>query len=97
MLELYLSVTLFLPAHSNYARSVGERRCPPSDDQWGECEHCPNTAVFAQMYSALLTENASRVIEAQHHWYFLRHIGFMQIMNIAANISYDCSLTCVRK
>ena len=26
------------------------------------------------------------IIEAQQHWYFLRHIGFMQIMNIAANM-----------
>ena len=25
-----------------------------------------------------------RIIDAQQHWYFLRHIGFMQIMNITA-------------
>ena len=60
MLEIYLSVSFSL--HTQTTRGVwGERRCPPSDDQWGEGEQCPNTAVFAQIYSALLTENASRV------------------------------------
>ena len=99
MLAIYLSVTSpSFSLHTQTIRGVrGERRCPPSDDQWGEGEHYPNTAVFAQMYLALLTENASRVIEAQQHWYYLHHIGFMQIMNNAASIIYDCSLTCVRK
>ena len=37
----------------------GERRCQPSDNHWDEDEHCPNTALFAQVYLALLAENAS--------------------------------------
>ena len=48
MFAIYVYVTLFLPAHSNYTRSVGRKRCPPSDEKWGEGEHCPNAAVFAQ-------------------------------------------------
>ena len=39
----------------------GERRYPPWDDQGDEDEHCPNTALFAQIYSALLIINASTV------------------------------------
>ena len=32
------------------------------NDQWGEGEHCPNGALFAQMHVALLTENASIIV-----------------------------------
>ena len=147
-----MSPALALHAQTSVRGMWGERRCPPSNDQWDEDEHCPNTALFAQMYSALLIENASRVqvngrwytpevyyhgfhpglpiehtcllvwglllsktqyieyiglpiaqhtwqfcwiIEAQQHWYFLRHIGLMQIMEFYANsiYIYDCSLT----
>ena len=64
MLEIYLSVTLFLPAHSNYTRVEG---CGEID-----VVHPVTTSgvkaiivkillYFAQMYSALLTENTSNM------------------------------------
>ena len=53
MLEVRLYVTLFLPACSNWrTRSVGRKTLSTLNDQLCEGEHCPNTALFAQMYSA---------------------------------------------
>ena len=58
-----LKYTCLSPSFSLHTQTIrgvwGDRRCPPSDDQWGEGYHCQNTAAFAQMYSALLTENTS--------------------------------------
>ena len=56
-------VTLVLPARSNWhTRRVGRKTLSTRNDQWGEGEHCPNGALFAQMHVALLTENASIIV-----------------------------------
>ena len=59
-----MSPSFSLHAQTGVRGVLGERRYPPYDDQWGEEEHCLNTALFDQMlasYSAMSIENASRV------------------------------------